>query len=326
MPHDHSHLDAGPGRMEPGEARKITSRATTLSVLVATTLVITKLAAWIASGSVALLASLADSALDLAASITTFLAVRYAAAPADLEHRYGHGKAEAFASFLQALFIAISAVLLLHEAWRHFVDPRPVLNGGWAIAVMVLSIVLTVGLVWAQTQAVKQTGSVAVKGDRAHYAADLASNFAVIAGIGAAAFLSIPVADPIIGAGVALWLFWSAIQVGRGALTHLLDQELPDRERRRIIEIAEDDPRVIDVHQVRTRAAGPLIHIQMHMDLDARLTLEAAHEIVVAAEKRLLERYPAADILIHADPHGKAEPHGLDFFRSENEPDTAKDT
>ncbi|QNL19739.1 cation transporter [Hyphobacterium sp. CCMP332] len=326
MPHDHAHHDAGPGRMDPGEARKITSRATTLSVLVASTLVITKLAAWIASGSVALLASLADSALDLAASITTFLAVRYAAAPADDDHRYGHGKAEAFASFLQALFIALSAVLLLREAWLHAIDPRPVLNGGWAIAVMVLSIILTAGLVWAQTKAVQQTGSVAVSGDRAHYVADLASNFAVIAGIGAAAFLSIPVADPIIGAGVALWLAWSAIEVGRGALTHLLDQELPDRERRRIIEIAEDDPRVIDVHQVRTRAAGPLIHIQMHMDLDAKLTLEAAHEIVVAAEKRLLERYPAADILIHADPHGKAEPHGLDFFRSENDAETAKDT
>ena len=312
--------------MDPAEARKITSRATTLSVLVATTLVATKIAAWIASGSVALLASLADSALDLAASVTTFLAVRYAASPADNDHRYGHGKAEAFASFLQALFIALSAVFLLYEAWQHFIDPRPVLNGGWAISVMVLSILLTAGLVWAQTQAVKQTGSVAVAGDRAHYVADLASNFAVIAGIGAAAFMSIPVADPIIGAGVAVWLFWSAIHVGRGALSHLLDQELPDKERRRIIEIAEDDERVIDVHQVRTRAAGPLIHIQMHMDLDATLTLEAAHDIVVAAEKRLLEHYPAADILIHPDPFGKAEPHGLDFFRAENDAETAKDT
>jgi len=312
--------------MDPGEARKITSRATTLSVLVASILVVTKLAAWMASGSVALLASLADSSLDLAASITTFLAVRYAASPADHDHRFGHGKAEAFASFLQALFIALSAFFLLYEAWQHFIEPRPVLNGGWAIGVMILSVVLTVGLVWAQTQAVKKTGSVAVAGDRAHYVADLAANFAVIAGIGAAAFMSIPMADPLIGAGVALWLFWSAFEVGRGALSHLLDEELPDKERRRIIEIAEDDERVIDVHQVRTRAAGPLIHIQMHMDLEASLTLEAAHDIVVAAERRLLEHYPAADILIHPDPFGKAEPHGLDFFRTENNAETAKDT
>ncbi|GJL98037.1 MAG: cation transporter [Hyphobacterium sp.] len=326
MPHDHGHSETGPGRLDPGEASRITGRATTLSVTVALILVVTKFAAWMASGSVALLASLADSSLDLVASIVTFIAVRYAASPADHEHRFGHGKAEAFASLLQAMFIALSAGLLLREAWQHYVEPRPVLNGDWAIGVMVLSIILTFGLVWVQTRAVKQTGSVAVAGDRAHYVADLAANFAVIAGIAAATFMALPVADPIVGAGVAIWLFWSAWQVVRGALDHLLDRELPDEERLKIIQIAEADERVIDVHQVRTRAAGPLIHIQLHMDLDPKLTLEAAHEIVVAAEKRLIAKYPAADILIHPDPHGKAEPHGLAFFHAEKDANTAQET
>ena len=273
----------------------------------------------------AILASLADSALDLAASLITFFAIRFAAEPADREHRFGHGKAEAFASFLQALFVALSAGLLLREAWQHYVEPREITNGGWAIAVMVLSIVLTAGLIWFQTRAVNKTGSVAVSGDRAHYTADLASNVAVIAGVGAAAFLAVPLADPIVGAAVALWLFWSAWQVARGALDQMLDRELPDGERDKIIAIAEDDERVIDVHQVRTRASGPLIHIQMHMDLDPKLTLEAAHEIVVAAENRLLSQYPAADIIIHPDPHGKAEPHGLAFMQSGGDPEAVKD-
>ncbi|WP_421789343.1 cation diffusion facilitator family transporter [Hyphobacterium sp.] len=324
MPHDHSPSEAGPGKLPPQKAKRITSRTTTLSVSVALILVITKAVAWWASGSVALLASLADSALDLLASLMTFFAVRFAAVPADDDHRFGHGKAEALASFAQALFVALSAGLLLREAWIHLAVPRPLLNGEWAIGVMVLSILLTAGLVWAQTRAIKQTGSVAVSGDRAHYMADLAANLAVITGIAATAFLAFPLADPLIGAGVALWLFWSAWQVAQGAFDQMLDKELPEAERQRILDLAGDDTRIYGVHQLRTRAAGPLIHIQMHLDLDPNLTLEDAHKIVVAAEKRVQAQYPAADILIHPDPHGKAEPHGLNFLRGESA-DTAKD-
>jgi len=320
MPHDAPHHDAGgPGKLDPADARKITGAATTLSVGIALTLVAAKLAAWIASGSIALLASLADSALDLAASLTTFFAVRYAASPADREHRFGHGKAEAFASFLQALFIAVSAGWLMFEAGQRLIDPEPIRHGGWALGVMVLSIVLTALLIWAQSRAIAKTGSVAVTGDRAHYVADLASNLAVMAGIALTAFFAVGRADPAIAIAVALWLFWSAWGVAKGALDHLLDHELPDEERDRIREIAMQDPKMLGVHQLRTRAAGPLVHIQFHADLNPELTLEAAHKILVAAEKRLLDAYPAADILIHPDPKGRAEPHGSDFFRTEHD-------
>lgn len=316
MPHDvNSHT--GPGRLLPAEARRHTARATTLSVAVALTLVLAKLAAWIASGSIAMLASLADSGLDLAASLTTFFAVRYAASPADKEHRYGHGKAEAAASVLQALLVGVSAGYLIWEAGHRLADPQPVQQGGWAIAVMVLSILMTLGLVWVQTRAIKATGSVAVEGDRAHYMADLGANVSVIAGIALAAFAGITSADPIIAIGVALWLLWSAWGVARNALDHLLDKELPDEVRHRIKAIAEADSRIRGVHLLRTRAAGPLVHIQFHADLDPHLSLLQAHEIIVEAENRLLAEFPAADILIHADPEGMAEPHGSDFFRSE---------
>lgn len=319
MPHDAPHHDAagGPGRLAPADARKITGAATSLSVGIALTLVVAKSAAWWASGSIALLASLADSALDLAASLTTFFAVRYAASPADKEHRYGHGKAEAFASFLQALFIAVSATWLLYEAWHRILDPHPIRHGGWALGVMVLSMVLTAFLIWAQSRAIRKTGSVAVTGDRAHYVADLAANLAVMAGIVLAAFFAMTRADPIIAILVALWLFWSAWGLARGALDHLLDRELPDEERAKIKAIALQDPKMLGVHQLRTRAAGPLVHIQFHADLNPELTLDAAHQILVACERRLMDAYPAADILIHPDPKGRAEPHGSDFFRSD---------
>lgn len=163
MPHDVTST-GGPGRLPPHEARKLTGQATTLSVAVALTLVVAKFAAFLVSGSIALLASLADSGLDLAASLTTFFAVRYAASPADRDHRFGHGKAEAAASVLQALLVAASAAYLIWEAGSRLADPEPVRQGGWAIAVMMLSVVLTIVLVWVQTRAIRQTGSVAVSG------------------------------------------------------------------------------------------------------------------------------------------------------------------
>ncbi|HCR93432.1 MAG TPA: cation transporter [Oceanicaulis sp.] len=309
----HDALEAGPGKLAPEDARKITGRVTRLSVMVAATLVVAKLVSWILSGSVAMLASLADSSLDLVASLTTFFAVRYASSPADAEHRYGHGKAEALASLLQALLVALSAGYLIHESWNRFTNPQPLEAGAIALSVMALSIALTLGLVWAQTRAVKQTGSLAVTGDRAHYFADLSSNMVVVGGL-VLALVGIERADPIMGFVVVLWLFWTAFTVGRDAISALMDRELPDEEREQIIALAEDDPRVLGVHQLRTRASGPFIHIQMHMELDPDLTLTRAHAILVAAEARVMAAYPAADLLIHPDPKGRAAPHGNAYF------------
>ena len=319
MPHDA--VGAGPGRLPPAEARKITAQVTTLSVSVAVILSVTKAAAWWASGSVALLASLADSALDLTASLVTFFAVRYAATPADAEHRYGHGKAEGLASAFQSLLVAMSAALLLREGVDHMLNPRPVMQGGWAIAVMGLSILLTAFLIWRQARAVAQTGSVAVEGDRVHYMSDFASNIAVIIGVAGAAFFGALRLDGLVAIGVALWLGWSAWEVARGALAQLVDRELPDRERRRIIDLAEDDDQILGIHQLRTRAAGPLVHIQFHADLSPDLTLREAHDILVACENRILKEWPAADILIHPDPKGFAEPHGAAFFKASDAAD-----
>ena len=314
----HDGLDTGgPGKLAPAKARKITSRVTALSVGVASTLVVAKLEAWWLSGSVAMLASLADSALDLAASLTTFFAVRYAASPADREHRHGHGKAEAFASLMQALLVLLSAGLLMRESVLRFLQPQPIEAGGIALSVMVMSIVLTLVLVWAQNRAVAQTGSLAVTGDRAHYFADLGANGVVIAGLVLASGFGVVRADPIVGFAVALWLVWTAWGVGSAAFESLMDRELPDEERAAILKIASADAAVLGVHQLRTRASGPFVHIQMHMDLAPDLTLSQAHEIVVAAEKRIMAAYPAADVLIHPDPKGEAEPHGNAYFKAE---------
>jgi len=299
--------------LSPKDSAALTRRVTLLSVGTAGLLVTLKLAAWIASGSVALLASMADSGLDLVASLVTFFAVRYAASPPDEDHRFGHGKAEAFASLVQGGLVFASAALIGREALAGFVDPHPIRQGGWAVAVMAISTLLTFGLISAQNLMLKKTRSVAVSGDRAHYAMDLASNLIALLGIGASSLLAINNLDALAALVVTALLLWGAIGVFREAASQLMDQELPEAQRALIIRLVTEDPHLSDVHQLRTRSAGPYVHIQMHVDLDPNLSLEAAHAIMIGAENRVLKAFPAADILIHPDPRGRAEPHGGAF-------------
>lgn len=298
------------------EVRAATRRVALLSVATAAILIVVKTMAWLASGSVALLASLSDSALDLIASLITVYAVRYAAEPPDAEHRFGHGKAEAFSSLMQGGLVFSSGALIGREAIDALLHPRPVEHGLAGVVVMLISIGLTLALITAQTRVVKASGSIAISGDRAHYAADLASNAVALVGVGAAAWLGLPWLDAAAGLLVALWLIWGAIGVFREASAQLMDKELPEEERTRIVQLATIDPRVLGVHQLRTRASGPYVHMQMHADLPSDISLAEAHTIMVAAENRLLEAFPSADIIIHPDPRGLAEKHGGVFAES----------
>ena len=295
----------------------LTRRVTWLSVATALILTALKAGVWLATGSVSILASLADSGLDFIAAVGSFAAVRYAVVPPDAEHRFGHGKAEAFASLVQAGLVFASAALVGQEAIVRLLHPQPVQREGWAIGAMAVSMGLTGLLVTAQTRVLRQARSVAVTGDRAHYLADLASNVVALIAIAASALLGLGGVDALGGLAVAALLLWGAVSVFRQASDELMDHELPDDARARIVALMTEDPRLTDVHQLRTRAAGPTVHIQMHADLDPELSLELAHEVVVAAEKRVLEAFPSADIIIHADPRGRAEPHGGAFAEME---------
>ena len=299
--------------LTPEESARLTALATTVSVLTALGLTVVKALAWRLSGSSALLASTADSALDFAAAAVAFWAVRYAVAPPDAEHRFGHGKAEAFAGLMQAGLVFASAALIAREAAARLFDPRPVTAEGWGLLVMAVSIVATFALISLQGWVIARTRSVAVTGDRAHYAADLASNMAAVAGLGLAAVTREPRWDALAGLLVAAWLVWGAIGVLRAASREIMDRELDEGERERILDLACADARVLGVHQVRTRASGPFLHVQMHMDLSPGQSLIEAHAVVAAAERRILAAFPSADVLIHPDPLGHAEVHEREF-------------
>ncbi|MDO9430845.1 MAG: cation diffusion facilitator family transporter, partial [Phenylobacterium sp.] len=192
-------------------------------------------------------------------------------------------------------------------------QPHELRQEGWAIAVMAVSTVMTGLLIAAQTRVLQRTASVAVAGDRAHYATDLASNAVALLGIGASVLFGWGNLDAIAALIITALLLWGAVSVFRQAANQLMDRELPDDDRARIVHLVTADPLLTDVHQLRTRASGPYVHMQMHVDLDASLSLEAAHAAIVAAEKRILAEFPRADIIIHPDPRGAAEPHGGAF-------------
>ena len=305
-----------PGRLRPDHSAKITRRITALAVGLGIIFAFGKFFLWQESHSVGILSSLVHSALDLLGAIGSFFAVRYAAQSPDKTYRFGRGKAESFAAVFQVCLIVLAAVHLLEEVHHRFVHPHPVEQGGLAIMVLIIFIGLTIWLLIAQSWAIRATGSIAVRGDRAHYLADLFANVVVIMGILITNNTSFVWADATVGAILAIWLLWTAFKVARLAWAQLMDQELSEKERDLIIKLAMEDPAIKAVHDLRTRASGPHVHIQMRLDMDEHLSSFDAHEVVIAAEKRMMAAYGAADILIHPHPAGCVETHGNVRFKT----------
>jgi ferrous-iron efflux pump FieF len=289
-------------------ANRLRRAATYASVAVAAILIAAKFAAWLETGSVALLSSLVDSLLDAAASLVNLIAVRHAMSPADREHRFGHGKAEPLAVLGQSAFITGSALLLLAEAVRRLISPAAIENPPAGIAVMIFSIALTIGLVIYQRYVVRRTGSIAITADELHYRSDLVLNLSVIAALVLGTAIDQPILDPLFGAAIGVWIVYSAVRLARLSLFQLMDHELPDDEREKIREIAQSHPDVVAAHDLRTRTAGPTAFIQLHIEMDGTMSLERAHEISDEVEAKLRAAYPNAEVIIHQDPEGVEEP------------------
>ncbi len=305
------HDDIGEPPAAWTDAGRLMRLATYASVSVALVLIALKTGAWLATESIAMLSTLIDSLLDALASIVSLFAVRHALTPADREHRFGHGKAEALAALAQSAFIAGSAVLLLFQAAERLLRPRAVVEPEFGIAVMGVSIVLTVILVGFQMWVVRRTKSVAIAADSLHYKGDVLVNIAVIAALVLGSWFGWIYADPAFGAAIAFFILYNAWLIVREALDMLMDRELPEDERKKIYRIARRHPEVDSLHDLRTRRAGQVSFIQFHLVLDAELTLLMAHEVSDRVELEVRQAFPGAEVLIHQDPTGIVEKHAF---------------
>ena len=309
-----------PGRLSPESSSVITARITALALALGIAMAAGKLYLFSITNSVGILSSLVHSALDIVAAGSSFVAVRISARAPTEAYRFGFGKVESFSAVFQVCLIGLAAFHLFGAAFGALGEGGPDHAGhahahhidGSVIALWTLGLfsMLTVWLLVAQSWAIRATGSIAVRGDRAHYTADLLGNLFVMAGLALATFTDAHWADAVVGIVMAAWLLWTGFRVARLAWAQLMERELNDDERKLIRARVMADPKVRALTNLRTRAAGPHLHMQMRLDLDPELSLSEAHDVVIAAEARLMGAFPAADILIHPHPAGCAQAHG----------------
>ncbi len=283
------------------ESERLLKLATRASVTTAIILIIAKLVAYWQTDSVGILASLVDSLMDAGASIINLLAVGYALAPPDAEHRYGHGKAESLAGLAQATFIAGSGLFLILEAIQRLITPQPIEAFGIGLGVMAFSVFATLILIAIQRHVINKTHSAAIRADALHYKTDLLTNTAIIAAL-LLSQLGWLGTDPLFALAIAAYILYSSWKIASEAFNDLLDHELSDNTRQQIIEITKGHPDVRGMHDLRTRLSGRTEFIQLHLELDDEIPLIEAHDIADQVEAKIIKTIPTADVVIHLDP------------------------
>jgi ferrous-iron efflux pump FieF len=283
------------------------TRAALASVTLALLLLVAKAWAAYRTGSTAMLGSLADTGLDVIASLTTLLGVRIAAMPADTDHRFGHGKAEALVALAQIVLISVSAVGIAWRAIDRLINGAETRAMGDGIAVSLLAIVFTFGLLWYQRQVIARTGSVAIKTDNIHYKSDLFLNLTVVIALVVEQALHVGGADAVAGIAIALWLVWGAWRASHEAVNQLMDREWPEEERQQFLAAATAYPELQGLHDLRTRKSGTLRFVQFHVWVPAEWTVQEAHDRLDRVEEDLQKRFPGTEILIHVDPEGQTD-------------------
>jgi len=270
-----------------------------------------KIWAALQTSSMAMLGSLADSTLDLVASLVVLAGVRVAAQPADRDHRFGHGKAEALAALVQVIIITISALFIGVRSVQRILGGAETSDAELGIAVSVVAIAFTFALVAYQRHVVRKTGSVAIATDRLHYASDLLLNASVIVALALDQYVGVVGADAIFGLLIALWLAWGAWKSSSHALDQLMDREWPDEQRERFLAAAKAYPELEGLHDLRTRASGTHNFVQFHVWVPADWTVQEAHDRMDRIEQELEKQFPATEILIHLDPEGHTDREGV---------------
>jgi ferrous-iron efflux pump FieF len=298
---------SAPAPPGPDVRGRLTARAALASIVVAVLLLLLKgHAAW-QTGSVAMLGSLADTGLDLVAALVTFWSLRVAAVPADREHRFGHGKAEALAALFQVVLIALSAMGIASRAIGRISAGAAPANAEQGILVSLIALGLTGGLIAYQRRIIAATGSLAIRADRIHYTSDLLLNGAVIVALVLDQYLGVRGADPLAGIAIALWLLWGAWGAAVTAVDQLMDAEWPEERRQRFLEVAARHPALRGIHDLRTRSSGAHDFVQFHVWVDPEISVAAAHRVMDEVEAALAREFPGVEILIHPDPEGHAD-------------------
>lgn len=293
------------------DTQALRSRLSTRAALasVAAALFLLGLKAWAAveTGSMAMLGSLADTGLDLIASFVTLAGVRIAALPADSDHRFGHGKAEALVALVQVLLISLSALFIGWRSAERLVAGAATGSAELGIGVSLTAMAVTIALIAYQRHVISRTGSVAIATDRLHYQSDLLLNGSVIAALMLDQYAGLVGADAAFGLIIAAWLLWGAWRSSTRAIDQLMDREWPEARRSEFLAAAAEYPELAGLHDLRTRTSGAHDFVQFHVWVPGDWTVRDAHDRMDAVEEALQKRFPGTEILIHLDPEGHTD-------------------
>jgi ferrous-iron efflux pump FieF len=289
----------------------LTSRAAFASIGMATFLLGLKLWAAAETGSVAMLGSLADTGLDLLASLVTLWGVKKAAQPADRDHRFGHGKAEALSALFQVVVIILSALGIFWRAIVRLLQGETTAHAEYGIGVSLVAIVTTIALLAYQRFVIARTKSVAIHADHVHYQSDVLLNIAVIASLALDQYVGIKWADPVFGIGIAIALFIGAWRAATQAIDQLMDKEWPEEKRQHFLTVAARHPELSGIHDLRTRSSGTQDFVQFHVWVAPDMTVAEAHRVMDEVEHALELEFPGTEVLIHVDPDKHVDADGL---------------
>jgi ferrous-iron efflux pump FieF len=280
------------------------------SIAMASLLVVLKgWAAW-TTGSTAMLGSLADTGLDLISSVATLAGVWVAGIPADDDHRFGHGKAEALSAMFQVVLIALSAAALAIHATQQVLSGERTSAAGHGILVSAIAIAGTLALLGWQRHVIRRTRSIAISTDHMHYQADLMLNVAVIGALVLDQYANFTRADPLFGLGIAAWLGWGAWNASQDAIEQLMDREWAEDKKAHFIAVLGRHPELRGVHDLRTRTSGNRDFVQFHVWVDGNMTVTEAHRVMDEIEAKIYAEFPDVEILIHPDPEGHIDGAG----------------
>ncbi|PZR00438.1 MAG: cation-efflux pump [Cereibacter sphaeroides] len=287
----------------PASTTRLNLSASFASVSVALILVLLKLWALSETGALSVAASLADSAMDLMVSVGAMAAIFYAARPPDEDHAFGHTSAEDIAALGQAIFIIVSAGVITVAAVMRLLAPEPhaLMQEGRGMAVMAVSIVLTIALVLWQGRVARMTGNRVVQADRLHYLGDLIPNIGAIISLWAAVRYGLYQIDAVVALGAAGILVAGAVRIGKQAFDALMDRRADPNVIAGIERIASAWPGVRGFHDLKTRTAGSRVFVNLHIELDGDQPLREAHDIGAALRRAILDAYPQTDVIIHKD-------------------------
>jgi ferrous-iron efflux pump FieF len=285
------------------EAR-LKASAARLSVAAAAFLIALKTVTGVLTGSISVWASLLDSAMDIFASVINYFAVRAAAAPPDEDHRYGHGKAESLAGLFQSFVIGVSGLLLLLEAVRRVITPRPTESEWLGVGTMAVACVVSFLLVARLRRVARKTDSPALNADAVHYATDVYTNGAALAALLIVALTGWTLADPLISILISGFILRSAVDVARDSVHVLMDRRLPREIDERVARVVERfrPEGVLGFHDLRTRRSGSLKFIDLHLEVEADQTLQQAHDLTVRVIRAIQQEIPRSRVQIHTDP------------------------